>query len=1152
MTIRQHMIRRAVSRIPIMVFLLAATFLTNLIQAQTTTINFDNAANWTAGSGVITSYQNNHTYTQGVFSATGGPALRETSATQDGFPAALGTYAWRLRDVTNTDWRITIASGGVSTFSVAIRRWDGSPSPNYALEYSINGGGSWSNVATINNTTLNNSSQYTTFSGTINSAVNNILIRLRALGTTERIMVDDFIWTAYSEPSSECNIEIDDIIVSDCVSGNDTFPNGYFLYDLYLSFNDAPPGGNLIITGPKDTTISVGSISSPLVITGLRAPANGSSFNINASFPVDLECSATLSGTSPAPCPIVGEDCSISINQITVSECIQGNDSFPDGYFLYDVQVIFSNQPSTGFLQISGPENRSIPIGQINSPYTFSALRGLASGSEFNVTVNFSEETECLASQSGNAPAACPVISTDCADLFISEYVEGSGFEKYIEIFNPTFSAINLSNYELRLYSNGAASPSQSANLGVAGMLPAGGTVVFRNGQATGFTGGFINSSVINHNGDDAFELFNISQNKTIDIFGRIGNDPGTAWTATGLSTVDRTLRRKPGVTKGIETNPAGTGPSAFTTLGTEWDGFPQNDVSGLGFHQSSCIETQCSINIVAININECELSFPGYPNGSFTFSVVISFSDAPSSGYLTISGLVEDSVLVSGISSPYTFSGLRSAADGNSFSILAGFSSEPACSDQAESNAPPTCLINEPCAELFFSEYIEGSGNNKCLEIFNPGPDPVNLQEGNYAIYAYFNGSSSVGLNIPLEGTIAAGGTHVVCNNASSAEFLAKAQQVPLGGAGWYNGNDAVALIKNFAIIDVIGQIGSNPGTAWTGAGVSTLDQTLVRKPAVNAGDPDGSNPFDPSIEWISYPVNTSTELGQHNSDCKVLPGGLEPSIVGDCDLGEVSELTNGDIIITSNCWGNMIGREANLLQTPSCGDFDFSAKVTVDPQGFAGIMFRESLSPDSRYVYLFVRSNGMVSLAVRSNPSLPAQVQSKPQANNQYMRMTREGNTFRCYLSSNGITWNPIFTSGIILNNCGNVGYATHSFIDGQHISSTYQHIQYITSESLGSRSGTFSLDDFSITEALNEIKVYPVPASETLNVRLPKSEFSEKDITITDLNGSIIYQNRSTAAEDIQIDLKNLAIQNGMYLLIVKDGANTYKTRFVATGH
>lgn len=162
-----------------------------------TTIDFDNALNWTIGSDVasLTSYSSLHTYVDGVFSATGGPALRNATTAQDGFPGALGTYSWRLSNVTTVEWIMTIASGGVSTFSLDIRRWDGIPSPNYNLDYSTDGGTIWTNVTTINNAALDESSAWKTFNGSINSANTNIKIRLIAMGTTERIMVDNFVWT---------------------------------------------------------------------------------------------------------------------------------------------------------------------------------------------------------------------------------------------------------------------------------------------------------------------------------------------------------------------------------------------------------------------------------------------------------------------------------------------------------------------------------------------------------------------------------------------------------------------------------------------------------------------------------------------------------------------------------------------------------------------------------------------------------------------------------------------------------------------------------------------------------------------------------------------------------------------------------------------
>jgi hypothetical protein len=163
-----------------------------------TTVNFDDAAKWTAGSAAIGSYAANHVYADGLFSATGGPALRNGVAAQDGFPGAFGTYSWRLSNTLPIDWRITISSGGVSTFSVKIRRWDGTPSPDFNLEYSLNAGTDWNLVAVVNNANLNNTSNWKTFEGTINSANSNILIRLKANGATERIMIDDFVWTGYT------------------------------------------------------------------------------------------------------------------------------------------------------------------------------------------------------------------------------------------------------------------------------------------------------------------------------------------------------------------------------------------------------------------------------------------------------------------------------------------------------------------------------------------------------------------------------------------------------------------------------------------------------------------------------------------------------------------------------------------------------------------------------------------------------------------------------------------------------------------------------------------------------------------------------------------------------------------------------------------
>ena len=51
---------------------------------------------------------------------------------------------------------------------------------------------------------------------------------------------------------------------------------------------------------------------------------------------------------------------------------------------------------------------------------------------------------------------------------------------------------------------------------------------------------------------------------------------------------------------------------------------------------------------------------------------------------------------------------------------------------------------------DLFFSEYIEGTSNNKALEIYNGTGAAVNLAAGAYDLQMFFNGSVTAGLTLP------------------------------------------------------------------------------------------------------------------------------------------------------------------------------------------------------------------------------------------------------------------------------------------------------------------------------------------------------------------------------------------------------------------
>lgn len=132
-----------------------------------------------------------------------------------------------------------------------------------------------------------------------------------------------------------------------------------------------------------------------------------------------------------------------------------------------------------------------------------------------------------------------------------------------------------------------------------------------------------------------------------------------------------------------------------------------------------------------------------------------------------------------------------------------------------------------------------------------------------------YFNGGTTAGLTIPLIGTVANGDVFVLAQSNANAAILAQTEQT--NGAGWFNGDDAIALRKGGAsgtIVDVIGQIGVDPGTEWGSGLTSTADNTLRRKSSLTTGDPNPNDAFDPSAQWDGFATDTFSGLGSHMRD--------------------------------------------------------------------------------------------------------------------------------------------------------------------------------------------------------------------------------------------------------------------------------------------
>lgn len=193
---------------------------------------------------------------------------------------------------------------------------------------------------------------------------------------------------------------------------------------------------------------------------------------------------------------------------------------------------------------------------------------------------------------------------------------------------------------------------------------------------------------------------------------------------------------------------------------------------------------------------------------------------------------------------------------------------------------------------QLFISEYVEGSGNNRAMELYNPTSADVVLQDSGYLFVRYSNGGTTP-YTVAITGTVPSMGTWVaVCDKrdpngtgydtmvdpalqAKADTFLCPTYNT--NKTFYFNGNDAMTLeLPNGVYVDIFGEIGVDPGESWTmdaSAGYTsalggrwwTKNHTLIRKASVTMGVINNPTPFIVGTEWDSLPKNTFKYLGSH-----------------------------------------------------------------------------------------------------------------------------------------------------------------------------------------------------------------------------------------------------------------------------------------------
>lgn len=156
----------------------------------------------------------------------------------------------------------------------------------------------------------------------------------------------------------------------------------------------------------------------------------------------------------------------------------------------------------------------------------------------------------------------------------------------------------------------------------------------------------------------------------------------------------------------------------------------------------------------------------------------------------------------------------------------------------------------------VFISQYVEGSSNNKYLEIYNGGTTAVDLEAEGYTLardnnadtdFTYAVLSDWGSLNIMPAGAVIvlAAENHTIFSNPDTV--------LVYNSPVHFNGNDAVALLKDGVVVDIVGELGNSAD--------HIKDMTLTRNSNITQG-----NPTFTWAEWTQSAQNDISGLGAHS----------------------------------------------------------------------------------------------------------------------------------------------------------------------------------------------------------------------------------------------------------------------------------------------
>ena len=179
--------------------------------------------------------------------------------------------------------------------------------------------------------------------------------------------------------------------------------------------------------------------------------------------------------------------------------------------------------------------------------------------------------------------------------------------------------------------------------------------------------------------------------------------------------------------------------------------------------------------------------------------------------------------------------------------------------------------------SDIIISQYVEtGSGSDpKGIELWNVSNSTIDFSTSNLIVNRFSGGGTSSSTEATIStGTLAAGAVMVIGHDTLAAYMTANHPTVLFVDDPFtFNGDDALSITLGGTLQDIFGQnTGTDPGSSWSGNGVSTANSNIELKSGITEGASTGFTDPSTRFQTVDNSIANTGDLRGFG----VAPGGV------------------------------------------------------------------------------------------------------------------------------------------------------------------------------------------------------------------------------------------------------------------------------------